>query len=226
MGVLIRFLYTIRYGVAALLMLVGVNYLLSEPTRVIVNSTYFVTVIYSIAIFSWLFIKRLFPFHYLLILLWLVIPYVYLELVQFRFNGGIDASYDTLYWLSSWLLVGQGLLWLFSLYPLSLLSRPLVNKQQNRKIKQDALDSITEQIVLENRQPDDSHKACVMGLYQLQEQVGRLPLDCNSGLFRQNMLAAMRNQQKTFTSEFIDDYNSAKASMGSAIINIEKSWDK
>lgn len=36
----------------------------------------------------------------------------------------------------------------------------------------------------------------------------------------------MRKHQNTLRSEFSDDYNSAKASIGSIIINIEKSWGK
>lgn len=221
-----RYLFMIRYGVAALLMMVSINYLLSDPTRIIVNSPVFISAVYSITFFSWFFIKRIFPVHNLLFLLWLMIPYVYLALVQFRFNGGVDSSYETLYWLSSLLMIIQGIVWLFSLYPLRLLFQSLENKQQNRILKQYVLKRITRQLALEKQQPDTSYKACMMGLSQLEDLITILPIDDESDVYRMKVIEAMKKHQKTFKSEFTDDYNSARASIGSVIINIEKSWTK
>ena len=120
MKIIVNYLFAVRYIVIPLLMMVGINYLLSEPTRIIVNSVLFIAVVYLISLFSWIYLKRLSHLYDWLILLWFTVAYVYLELVQFRYNGAVDSSYDTLYWLFSTLLTGQGLLWIFSLYPFNL----------------------------------------------------------------------------------------------------------
>ncbi|MCK4841837.1 MAG: hypothetical protein KAT04_08135 [Methylococcales bacterium] len=96
-----------------------------------------------------------------------------------------------------------------------------MDKQQNRMVMQYVLDRITDQLNQETRQPDDSYKACMMGLHQLYNLLEKFPLDAEPTTFKKKMLIAMKNHQKTFTTEFIDDYNSAKASIGSVIIAIE-----
>ncbi len=91
-------------------------------------------------------------------------------------------------------------------------------------VKQNAVEIIDRQIERESASQDGSYKACIWGLHCLRTLVENYEVyDCTAEQFAQDLIKLMRKLQREHDSEFIDEYNSAKAAIGSAINSFEYS---
>ncbi len=80
---------------------------------------------------------------------------------------------------------------------------------------------IDEQIQRENDHPNDDYKACIWGLYRLRGLAEEFDYEGESSeAVRMKLLSAMRQLQENHQSEFMDEYHSARASMGSVLNTI------
>lgn len=219
-----KFIYGARYIIILCAVLIMIDYISSVPTRLIVRSTLFIFTVYAVSLFSWFFIRRLLSLRSSFMTLWLLVPVVFLNLANSRFAGDVDLSYDALFWTFSFLVGLELIVWLLSLSPINRLFPNFLLRERNKDVKQRTLKCIARQIALEKRQPDDSHKACVAALYSLENLVQDFKAELEP--YPQELLTAMRHLQQNHKSLFTDDYNSAKASMGSAINNAEKSYEE
>jgi len=93
---------------------------------------------------------------------------------------------------------------------------------KNKLFRRRVLKEISMQIVLENQQPDESYKACISALYQLQELVIHFPQQSSQTAYKISLLQAMRSFQNDYKSVFKDNYAAAKATLGSVLRRLEE----
>lgn len=92
------------------------------------------------------------------------------------------------------------------------------------RIKLKAIEIIDRQVEQESTHPDEGYKACIWGLHRLRALVDSYETDDRPAeQFAQDLIHAMRRLQQGHDSDFIDNYNAAKASMGSVISSFEYS---
>ena len=90
---------------------------------------------------------------------------------------------------------------------------------KNKLFRRRVLKEISMQIILENRQPDESYKACIGALYQIQDLVMQFPQQTT---YKISLLQAMRRFQNDYNPVFTDNYSSAKATLGSVLRRLEE----
>ena len=97
----------------------------------------------------------------------------------------------------------------------------LFDKFKIWRFQQKALYEVAEQIQREKTQPDESFKACISALYQMQDLITRFPKREPAANYRRDLLQAMQTFKDDFESEFTDNYASARATLGSVISRLE-----
>jgi len=96
------------------------------------------------------------------------------------------------------------------------------DRLKNKWFRRRVLKEISMQIVLENQQPDESYKACISALYQLQKLVIHFPQQSSQTAYKMSLLQEMHRFQKDFKPVFTDNYASAKATLGSVLRRLEE----
>ena len=97
----------------------------------------------------------------------------------------------------------------------------IINTFKIWRFKRRALAEVARQIAQEKNNPDESFKACIYALYQMQYLVTQFPPQPTFIAYRQKLLLAMQHFKDNFESEFTDNYNSARATLGSVILRLE-----
>ncbi|HFC30627.1 MAG TPA: hypothetical protein ENJ44_06250 [Oceanospirillales bacterium] len=93
----------------------------------------------------------------------------------------------------------------------------IINTFKIWRFKRRALAEVACQIAREKDNPDESFKACIYALYQMQELVTQFPSQATFTVYRNKLLQAMQHFKDHFESEFTDNYASARATLGSVI---------
>jgi len=117
-------------------MLLNVINYLDGTTYTLVHSYAFIIGSYAIALGGGLFARRLLNLHIVLVLLMIVVvPFSYIELAQHRYFGGENLQYDTGFTIVMWAMMVNGVLWLLSMKPLSLMFQIWCNRKRINELR-------------------------------------------------------------------------------------------
>ena len=134
-NILMVVLYQARYLVLVTFLFNCLSYFTDVPTQALVNQASFELTVYGISWSAGLFIRRLFNAHLIfLIIIMLVVPMVYLEFAQLRYDGGVNNEFKNVFTIALWAMIVNGLLWLFSMKPLSIMFRTRFHQKAIRDL--------------------------------------------------------------------------------------------